>query len=217
MVSYSGNFATPAPTQLPADQPWYVWAELKKLPKGKRYPDAEKVLVDSNYAVDYAKEFVQGRWLEAEENIKKSKKSVEYAIDVIKGRWPEAEEYILKDISLIINYAKYVIKGRWRNGEYNLLSNPLANIHFICDYKNEVAISTWPEAEQAILKSDARVAWNYTSRCIKNRWPEAEPLILKSVVYTLLYVQNIIKERWPEGEKTIKKVPKVLFYTPEIS
>ena len=66
----------------------------------------------------YARDVIEGRWLEAEPIIMKDKHYAwAYAYNVIQGRWPEVEPYIMKNPCYAYKYARDIIKGRWPEAE----------------------------------------------------------------------------------------------------
>jgi len=74
----------------------------------------------------YARNIINGRWLEAEPFINKNVEySYWYARWVIKGRWVEAETVIRTYPDWAYRYARYVIKGRWPEVEYIISKNDI--------------------------------------------------------------------------------------------
>ena len=64
---------------------------------------------DSIYAYHYAKQVIQGRWIEAESIIMKETYCILwYARDILKGRWVEAEPYINKDSFWFLRYKEVI-------------------------------------------------------------------------------------------------------------
>ena len=105
----------------------------------------------------YARDIIQGRWIEAEPFIKKDPEAAcHYALHVIKGRWAEAEPYIMKDPKWAYYYTINLIKGRW------------------------------PEAEPYMMK-DSESACCYAIFIIKERWPEAEHYIQGNQLWAFHY------------------------------
>jgi hypothetical protein len=74
--------------------------------------------IHPEFAYDYAKDVIKGRFPEGEQAIAKSSKyAYMYAKDVIKGRWPEGEAAIAKHAWWSYGYAIHVIKERFPAGE----------------------------------------------------------------------------------------------------
>jgi hypothetical protein len=96
------------------------WASeyAKKYIKG-RFPEAEEIIkTNPYYAYRYAKDVIQGRWEEAEDIIKTNPEyACWYAKYVIQGRWPKAEDVIKKDPEWVSYYAINVIgdENFWKN------------------------------------------------------------------------------------------------------
>ena len=74
---------------------------------------------DPQYACEYARDVIKGRWPEVEDYalVKNSFWAWIYARDVIGGRWPEAEPYIMQHPAWAYEYARDVIKARWPEAE----------------------------------------------------------------------------------------------------
>lgn len=67
-------------------------------------------LKDPHRALEYAKSWIDGRWLDAEPIIATSTDvAFRYACDVIKGRWPEGEAAIKRDRYLWQLYKDMVV------------------------------------------------------------------------------------------------------------
>lgn len=96
----------------------------------------------------------------------------QYAKHVIKGRWPEAEPYIMKDALAARRYAFSIIKGRWPEAELMISKNAEA----AGLYAHYVIKDRWPKAEHVIMKSP-ECAFYYAVHVIKGRWLKAEPYI----------------------------------------
>ena len=78
------------------------------------------------WAYNYAREVIKGRWPEGEEAISKDPYwAYSYAVDVVGGRWPEGEKTISKDPEWAFYYAREVIKGRWPEGEEAIKKRPI--------------------------------------------------------------------------------------------
>ena len=74
----------------------------------------EVITQDGQYAYDYAREVIGGRFPEGEAAIAQDPISAsDYARIVIKGRWPAGEAAVAQDELSAYGYALYVIKGRW--------------------------------------------------------------------------------------------------------
>jgi len=130
---------------------------------------------ESQWAVRYARDVIQGRWAEAEPFIIKVLHSAPYyARDVIQGRWAEAEPYIMKKPSSAYWYAKDVIRGRWAEAEPHIMKDP----GWAYEYARYVIRGRWAEAEPHIMK-DPESAYEYARYVIRGRWAEAEPHIMK--------------------------------------
>ena len=161
----------------------------------------EMVKKDPEWAYEYARDIIDGRWQEGEEAIKKSSQlAYQYARYTIKGRWPEGERIIKKDARLAYYYALDVIKGRWPEGEEAIRKDPEWASH----YARDVIKERWPEGEEAI-KEDPEWAYEYARDVIKRRWPEGERIIKKDARLAYYYALDVIKGRWPEAEEVIKK------------
>lgn len=117
----------------------------------KRLNKAEKIrLIYPDMAYNYAKEVVNGRWVEGEFALAMAPTwAYQYAKDILKGRWPEAEPYIIKDTASAYLYAKNVIKARWPEAEPLMVKSPHS-----CLYTLSVIKERWPAAEAVIAKSD---------------------------------------------------------------
>ena len=117
----------------------------------KRMPESEHIILqDELYSYFYARDVIQGRWLEAETSILQNAHTAYwYARDVIQGRWLEAEPVIATSNTYIMLYLLNVIQCRW------------------------------PEAEPIIMQ-DSNDALLYALDIIKDRWPEAEQSIAQS-------------------------------------
>ena len=100
-----------------------MWNKVRAV--GKRVPEFEPfIMINATYAVAYAEQFVQGRWLEAEPYIMiNPHEAIAYATRVIKGRWPEAETYIKVSLTDALDYAEHVIQGRWPEAEIYLFAD----------------------------------------------------------------------------------------------
>jgi hypothetical protein len=101
----------------------------------QRSPELEEIIIkDPEYAYNYARDVIQGRWKEAEPIIMKDPyRAYNYALNIIninikdgdvKIRWKEAEPYIMKDPGYAIFYAIRVIEGRWPEAEETIKKNP---------------------------------------------------------------------------------------------
>jgi hypothetical protein len=107
----------------------------------QRSSDLEKIIIeDPEYAMDYARDIIQGRWKEAEPIIMKDPGyAYRYARDAIndystadvgvpewriKKRWTEAEPYIMKEPIYAYSYAKHIIKKRWPEAEPFIMEDP---------------------------------------------------------------------------------------------
>lgn len=92
---------------------------------GRRWePGEQKILKvkDPATCFDYAKNVIQGRWLEAERVIVKDKEfAMQYAVSIVKGRWEDGEDVIIKDPELCYLYAKDVIRGRLPDKMHNAM------------------------------------------------------------------------------------------------
>ena len=103
-----------------------------------RFLEGEPAIVNSDYAYDYANDVIGGRWPEGEPAIAKDAyNAYYYAVQVIGGRWPEAEPAIAKSPSDAYKYARDVIKGRFPEGEPAIVNSDYAD-----DYARDVIKTT---------------------------------------------------------------------------
>ena len=94
-------------------------SEPKRLPEVleniiARYPSA---------SIFYAAEVLGRRWPEAEEVIIKRLKDIMGYVTFVEAPWPEAEDIIAQDGNECIEYA-YLIKGRFFKGEKTIIDSP---------------------------------------------------------------------------------------------
>jgi len=81
----------------------------------------------------------------------------EYARDKLRGRWPDAEPYIMRDPYWAQEYADRVIKGRWPEAEPVIMQDPMSAYFYAC-----LTIGgRWLEAEPVILQSQSEWANGY--------------------------------------------------------
>ena len=124
------------------------------------------------------------------------------------GRWPEAEKKILESGNQV-QMTKYAagVKIRWPEAEALMTDPKTSSINAVVSYLNNVIKGRWPEAEKAILASNAEGTILSYMNMIKGRWPEVEPFILKNKKGIIPYAKTRIKGRWPEGEKVLLEGP----------
>jgi hypothetical protein len=177
---------------------------------------------DAKVCLAYAKNIINGRWLEAEEVISKdSSCSVVYCTEILRSRWPEAEIEIAKSREAI-SYYREIVKSRWAEGEPYFLSN-LTNIKdylsFLKDKKINITNENIKEIENNVISSLDRVikdpasnsryetpeetAFRYVEEIKESRWPEAERLIMLNAKNACKYAEKYIGGRWKEAEDNI--------------
>ena len=135
----------------------------------------EKILQsgDPEWAYNYARYAIRGRWPEGEKLIASDPQwAYSYADEVLKGRFPEGEEAIARDPIWAYCYARDAIKGRWPEGEPMIASDPYSAYK----YARDIIKGRFPEGE-AVIASDPKWAYCYASDCIHGRWPEGEKAI----------------------------------------
>jgi len=117
----------------------------------KRIPELETIIMqDAAYAMSYAQDVIQGRWLEAEPYIMQNVSyAYFYARNVIKRRWLEAEPYIMQDAEYAWLYARDVIQDRWLEAEPYIMHDACR----ACFYADQVIKGRWFEAEENIVTS----------------------------------------------------------------
>jgi hypothetical protein len=194
---------------------------VKNVFGGKRWPEAEKILIQNNYVkgiLKYATDAIKEPWPEAE-NIILSNADIngltKYAIN--RGvRWPEAERILLKtrNVDRLTTYARWVIKGRWPEEEKlimaKLIDNPMdyQNIDDFIMYAlflkmNNYFSGRWPEVEKILLASmnlNGIIQYAQNIMGIGVRWPEAERILVESGFGLAEYATKVINGPWPEVE-----------------
>lgn len=128
-------------------------AYIKATSARKRLPESELDIIQSAsayHAYLYARDVIEGRWLEAESLIIHSAyDACFYARDVIQGRWYEAETNIAQDAYSACCYSIDVIKDRWTEAESTIAKSNWKT-HYIKEFfdepvitKDEVDIIQW--------------------------------------------------------------------------
>ena len=136
------------------------------------------------YASEYARYIIKGRWKEAELVIMKDPyENYLYVKEAIKERCPDLEPIIIKDADLALTYAQNAIGGRWIEAEPIIMKHP-SQAYMYAEY---------------ILAKDSK--WPHKN----GRWPEAEKYIMKSPEISYYYARDIIKGRWIAAEDVIRK------------
>jgi hypothetical protein len=184
-----------------AKDPEWAYEYARDVIRG-RWPEAEAVIAtDPEWAYEYARDVIRGRWPEAEAAIAKDpKRAYRYAGNVVRGRWPEVEAVIAKDPEWAYLYAKDIIRGRWPEAEA-VIAKDSGDAY---KYAMYVIVGRWPAGEPAIA-ADPQWAYWYARDVIGGRWPEAEAVIAKDPYSALGYALNVIGGRWPEAEAAIAK------------
>jgi len=119
----------------------------------KRMPELENIIMqDARYAYYYARDVIEGRWLEAEPVIMHDAyRACLYNRVIIQGRWHEVEPIMMQEPRLAYNYAKDIIKGRWYEAEEIIASHHECKDGYIQEFfdnepvvtKDEVDIIFW--------------------------------------------------------------------------
>jgi hypothetical protein len=121
-----------------------------------RFPEGEPAIAASKFALEYARDVVQGRWEECEphliENITNGyntrRMTLDYFINVACVRNADLERFLLRnDIGRAAEYAENCVKGRWKEAEPRILEQN----HLAHDYHRMVIKGSWPELERKIL------------------------------------------------------------------
>lgn len=130
---------------------------------------------------------------------KRSEYAYQYAKDVLQGRFPEGEPAIMKDAGTALEYAKYILDGRWVDAEPYIAKVPF----FAVEYANDVIHGRFEAAEPNIMKN-AYAACDYAKDILSNdpewckipghengRWPEVESMIKQQgAIYWGKYKQH---------------------------
>ena len=161
----------------------------------KRDQEFEKWLLnceDQANTIEYIKEVIDGRWPEAEPILMKTEYAVYYAAKFIKGRWLEAEPYIIKNPILAYRYAEEVIEGRGLEAEQAIMTDPECTIA----YALEIIKGRWIEAEPFIKTSPACAA-AYAIGITKMRWKDIQlELRILECTTELDYIRNPSSGYW---------------------
>lgn len=190
-----------------------------------RWPAAEPYIIDTPYAVDYARDIIGGRWPEAEPYILEQYnqntgeyKAFEYAIDILKKRWPEAEIQYLEwgpDLSDIEDDTEDYL---YRFGRLDTWENYLLNDNDFgsaINYAEFMELTDWPELKQKLIANKSEFTsqniYQYIQKVHKKQWPEAEPALLRALDdgldeeagWVLVEYFGLLDKRWPLFEKFI--------------
>ena len=134
------------------------------------------------FADQYLHTIVKGRWPEYEKLIINTPHACHYARIVFKGRWPEAEPAIASDVKTAFSYATTVLKQRWEPAEKTLLQSTAYGL--MAKYAAVFGFR-WPEVEEKILKLKRfNPIINYAKQVIKGAWPEGEKVMLERLIAT---------------------------------
>jgi len=138
-----------------AKDPEQSFLYATKVLKG-RFPEGEPIIAASKFALEYAKDFVGGRWEECERYLiadieaghRSRRMALDYFIHIAGVRHPKVEKWILtSELGKVVEYAEHCVKGRWKEAEPRIL----ARDHLAHDYHRKVIKGSWPELEHKIL------------------------------------------------------------------
>jgi hypothetical protein len=115
-----------------------------------------------------------------------------YARDIIRGRWPETEAVIAKDPELAYEYARGVIRGRFPEAEAVIATDP----SWAYKYAKDIIHGRWPEAE-AVIATGPNWAYKYAKDIIRGRFLEGEAVIAKYPNWAYKYALNVVRGKWP--------------------
>jgi hypothetical protein len=122
-----------------------------------------------------------------------------YARDIVEGRWVEAEKVFVKHPRLAYLYARNVVEGRWKEGESIIATNPEYSVLYAIFVLDE---RRFLEGE-SIIATGADWSYKYARDVINGRWVEGEKAIATDPRYAYFYARDVIKKGFPEGEPVI--------------
>jgi hypothetical protein len=201
---------------------------------GQRWQPYEEALLKeraNSLWVDYAENFIKGRWKECEQGILRyiavsaqyANLAMQYATKVVKGRWKEFEDKIYNAKTpnkilgeLAVTYALNVLKSRWPNEQPSLegvgvLSKPEYIMvryapTYAVDYAEAFIPGGWPEFEQMAINPPPNKKAPKLDRWgqpTRQRQREDDDVRNSRFLALVNYADKILKKRSPEIEEAL--------------